>query len=333
MRVPGAFVILCAMCFPSHVDAQSLARPVRDAIAVRGATTCLAIESLASQVATWLGRDDVDTRIVVEVDASDLPRPSAQFVLRRDGEVIAERGFSGRMRTCIEWRATLALAIALAIDATVLDSLGLNAERTAASSAPSPRPASLGPPWEAAVPTRGATVEPAPSRNRVRVEGAFAAGIAPVSTAMVALAFERRFGEVFEMAVGGLATVPVTIPVGTGSASVAILAARVDGCVGRDVSLLRLRACAGIAAGGALAQGHGFDSSREPFVPWAAGVARIEARLSVHRAVALHLFAEGLAPWLRPRLSVTDSNGLILAGSDFPLLGAAAGLGVTMLFP
>ena len=92
-------------------------QPVAEAVTVPADDACLS-PGLASPIATWLGRDEVRADLTVEVVIGD---DAIGFVLRRAGEIRVERMLSPAPADCADRRAALGLAIAMALDAAVLE--------------------------------------------------------------------------------------------------------------------------------------------------------------------------------------------------------------------
>src|SRR5262249_15233789 len=121
---------------PANADEET--RALADALTIQGDGRCLERESLGAQVAKWLGRSAIDARVAIMVTEEEEPAPALSFVVQRDGETVAIRRFERPPTSCDDVRAVAALAIALAIDATVLSK--------ASSASPPPPPPPPGPP-------------------------------------------------------------------------------------------------------------------------------------------------------------------------------------------
>src|SRR5688500_18412667 len=95
------------------------------ALVVTPGATCVEHDRLALQVRTWLDQPQVDARLRIEVVGDEEHSLRLSFTLRRDEEVIAVRAFDPAPERCTDLHAVVGLAIALAIDATVLESVGV----------------------------------------------------------------------------------------------------------------------------------------------------------------------------------------------------------------
>ncbi|MDQ3035057.1 MAG: hypothetical protein M3Y87_21800, partial [Myxococcota bacterium] len=113
-----AFVLVASVAARASADD----RPLADAITVASPDECLERDALVAHVETWLGRASIASElgVVVEGDADEV-----SFLVTRGGEPIATRRFDRLPRACADRRAALSLAIALAIDAAILESLGI----------------------------------------------------------------------------------------------------------------------------------------------------------------------------------------------------------------
>jgi hypothetical protein len=101
----------------THARADEPAtRPIAAAVIARDAR-CFDAPKLGAAIARWLGRDAIDARL--SIDASD-DGGQAKFTLRRDGQVVGSRALAVPGAACEDVRAALGLAIAVALDATVL---------------------------------------------------------------------------------------------------------------------------------------------------------------------------------------------------------------------
>ncbi|MBM4362775.1 MAG: hypothetical protein FJ104_08845, partial [Deltaproteobacteria bacterium] len=89
-------------------------RPLAEVLEVRGVSPCLAPGTLAEEVEEWLGRDRVDARLRVRVDAL---ADRSVFSISLGSATPHARAFPELPADCEAQRRTVALSIALAIDA------------------------------------------------------------------------------------------------------------------------------------------------------------------------------------------------------------------------
>ncbi len=116
--------------------------PIAAALRI-GPNACFDAASLAPVLARWLQRDVIDRRIVVEVTGQPDTPEGLVLRVRRDGQLVGERRFPSLSAPCEEVRAAVGLAAALAVDATVLESLGVKAAPVIAPAPPLEAPPAL----------------------------------------------------------------------------------------------------------------------------------------------------------------------------------------------
>lgn len=305
-----AFAAVCIACPATLAIAQD--RPVAEALALAGSDACLERATLAEHVRSWLGRTEVAAELGIVVQ----PGPdTASFSVTRAGRVVATRRFDALPRECNDRRAVLALAIALALDAAVLESLGL-------ASAP-----------ERAAPP---SVRRAPAGERpalsLEAEASLLVEVLPEVALAGAASVAWLLGEGIRLRAGAIGTQRVGAAIGHGAADVMLLAGRFDGCFGRVAAPgLLLGGCVGVLAGAVLAQGRGFVPSRSPDVPWVAAAPRAELRWRPWDALALTLAVDGSFAIVRPKLDVDDGAGTVIASRSAPAAGLAVAVGAAMV--
>ncbi len=278
-------------------------QPLARAITVQGDDGCIDWEAAAQRVAAWLGRGTVDARVRVRVRAS---AGTLRFDMLRNGRESAERQFAHVPAACPDRQAALGLAVALAIDSTILGSLGVPAP----PSEPRSDEASLA----------------------VEVGGLGLWQVVPNITAGVEAGVEvawRRLG----LAVSGMASVPTRVQVPPGSARITLVGGRIDGCIYDHFDWVRVAACPGIAAGLANAEGAGYDQSKTADLLWVAASLRLAARIQLAGPFGVEPFIQGLVPIVRPVAQVTQGvDGPVVAEKTFPIAGAALGLDLVLDF-
>ncbi|MCC7538869.1 MAG: hypothetical protein IT379_21770 [Deltaproteobacteria bacterium] len=320
------------------------ARDVRDAVSTPDGAACLGRGDVAERVAQWLGRDVVDGALSIVVEIADAEERDVAFVIVRGDEVIARRRFPSLPSACGDRRAVLSLAIAIAIDATVLDALGV------ASSEPPP-PSRLERSPAAAMSADAARPSPPPARGvRRRVPAAgrrgsrplrfvavayagASAGLLPVPALFGGASLELRIADRWALRVGGHATAITDVPLGRGAAESQLLVGRGDGCALVPVGVLGIELCAGVLAGVLEARGRGYThpASTRLAAAWAlAGVGIAWPRGS---PVSLRLALDGLATVVRPSLVVEGAAGQVLATRRGPIAAVASAVGVAVSLP
>jgi hypothetical protein len=287
-------------------DTTPGARAVVDAIAVRGGGSCIDRDELGEHVHAWLEREHIDAELGVVLDLrASADRQAAHLVLRRDDRVLAERTFPRLPSECSRAVAALGLAIALAVDATILDEL------TAAS------------------------VAPAPSRfgASATIEGAALAGVLGRPSAGLLLGVELRGrGDVAaRLAIG--TTTRAQLSVGSGAAEVGLSVGRAELCRGAPWGgEWALRGCAGMAAGVARAEGQGFAQTSTANMAWFAPTAGVALVYHLRPPAALTFGADLMAVLVRPRLQVHDREGGVVAQRSLPSMGAGLSVGAAWEF-
>jgi hypothetical protein len=264
----------------------------------------------------------VDARIAVEVRGEG---GVVSFVVRRDNQDPAVRTFDRLPVVCADRRKAVALAIALAIDSTLLDSLGEPPAPPASGPQPATPPAPSPPPARAAADSR-----------RLHIRGTLIGGalfkVLPKSAYSVYAGAELGWGDVFDLRLGALGTSTTQSDIRSGTADAALWAARIDGCVPLASGVVWPRACAGTAAGAVHASGRGFQTSLNPNVPWASAIVRLDARVRLGAAMALEAGVDGSLAVLRPELAVLSPQSAVVESDRLPLLGAAATVGAVFFF-
>jgi hypothetical protein len=311
MRAGAAVLALSALAWASSARAQEPPDRIEiaRALEIAGTDECLSAETLATEVARWLGRSEIDRRIGVIVRPATEGGDTLEVV--RDGAVIAERSADAGDATCGERRAALALMIALAIDATVLTELH------------EPDPPQVEP------------VAPAPQRIEIGlgIEVLFVWGLLPEVAGGAALSFDLRPIDWLALRAAALFALTVDVPLAGGNVSSAFIGGRVDVCPGASVPPFRLEACAALVAGAVRAAGTDFSVNQETVLPWAAVGLGAAARVEFSREIALRLSVESAIPFVRPEIAVIGGDGATIATAPSSPVAVDAALGVVFLFP
>ncbi|MCX4242667.1 hypothetical protein [Paraliomyxa miuraensis] len=284
------------------------AAAIADALSVDPGATCLEHDRLSEQVVTWLGRDALDPRLTVVVEGDPTEVRTLRFTLRDRGVVIAERAFDPGPSSCDDLHAVVALAIALAVDATVLESVGIGA-----TAVPSPPPAPSEPPPtfepDPAPEPAAALVQPLLDLDpppvpawglRLDARGLLGINTPPTVAGGAMVGLDASWRERVDLHLGAMATTAAPRSIGGGTLAVTLLAARLDVCGGPQLGRVRPRGCLGTRAGNAMAQGRGFEQNGRAVLPWLAMAARGDVRVTLHRRVALGLGLEGLVNVVQP---------------------------------
>lgn len=331
---PGETVVAPGETVAPPTD-DPAAQALADAVAVKAGATCLDRARLVTQIRTWLDIDDLDPRLVVEVvgDARD-PHKLA-FTLRRDEHVIAVRRFEPAPKRCADLHAVVGLAIALAIDATLIETV--SGDPTAGTGgdddvAPEPAPA-----HDDEVPANLTRPRPPPPPRRVSpwslrasLDGVLSFGMPPGVGGGVHFGLVARWRDALDLGFGAVGVSSGRERVGDAGALFSAIAGRVDLCGGRSFGRLHPRGCGGFLAGAALAAGQGFARATSSTLPWLAVPigAHLEVRLTDR--FGLDLGVEGLVGVTRPVFEgLTQRSELV--SRAYARFGVLAGVGFTFL--
>lgn len=317
-------------------------RPVTQALTVeRGA--CLEQQELARALVHWLRRDAIDARVSIVARQTT---GGVAFVVRRDEGRTGERDLRVREAiSCAQLHRALALAIAIAIDATVLDSIG--SEEVAALEAfgdapPVSETQPRAPERALVAPPRRPVPRPLPPpekkvgaklpRLAAALEGGLAVELVPELAFALGPSLELALHERAEIRAAALFSIPASTDVGAGRAEVQLSAGRLDGCGVLIPGSLRLRSCLGVAGGVASMSGEGFDVNLEAAQAWVAGVLRLDGAWFFSEMVGLRVAAEGFAPMRRPLLQVKQTDGRVLAERAWAPLALLVSTGLEVAF-
>lgn len=302
-------------------------RALGDATTVHSSSDCLTREAILEHTAAWLREPLLDPRIRVEVEVRG---GVAGFVVRRDEVVAASRTFERLPSRCEDARSALALAMALAIDSTVLETLGIPSparEGAAAEETPPPQ-------------SRPATVVPAP-----RVEGrlgergergslGLAAGplisILPGTVLAASLSLELTLWDDLVLRMSALGSLVSESALDRGRLEVSLAAFGVDLCPFPEEEGLPIRICGGVVGGPLYARGEGHAEARSTILPWVALRARADARLRLGARAFIELGAELYVPLVEARFEVYEVDGSVAASHTLSSVGAWFGLGAGM---
>lgn len=331
--VPGLLVVIGLTC-ASRVAAQeteddSKSHPLAEAVRAPG-EGCLAQQTLAPAIELWLGRARIDRRIRIQVEETEA---GARFTLFRDDEAAAERRFEKDELPCADVRAAVALAIALAIDATILNAIMVPTappsepveleETPLAPEQPTPRPPRTAPPS----PPR---TKPPERRRAFAMDARLfgSVGVLPEPAVGGGLGVRWPIAQHLRMDVEGWGTAGRRVEVGPGEATVAMVAGQVEGCFQRREERSSVAACAGAALGRWDATGRGFPRDRSTQLPWAAIVAGLDGSYDLSETWFLAADLTAIVPFVQPVLSVYAEDGSRAATSRAPPAGAFVGVGL-----
>lgn len=296
---------------PARAEEVEIARIV----AAHG-DACLAEPALAAQVAGWLGRERFEGELGVRVEADAGSRGATIHIAHRGADV-ASRRFEHLPERCEDRRAVIALAIALALDAALLESLGVAAPEHGERSEPT-------------TPARPPAGErPALS---LEAEALLFVELLPDVALAGSVAVAALLGEGVRVRLGAIATQRGGAPIASGSAELSLVGGRADGCFGRVVApSVFVGGCAGAIVGAAFAEGRALLVTRTAEIPWVLAIGRAELRWLPLDALAFTVGFDAHFAIVRPRLEVGDGAGGIVDARSVPGAGVAIALGAAMV--
>lgn len=333
----------CCCLFVSSALAQEH-RAFEHALSVRYKGKCLDHSSLSSAVAQWLGGQSVDPDLTVLVEGADKPALHARFELRRLDEVIAVRQFQSLKGGCEDLQKALPFAIAIAIDARVVQ------ERDASLPVPSARPdASLIPVLKAETPPLIEQKEPEPLQVQATAvtavakpetpptQRAFALNlqtqwlraVVPQAAWAAQLGLSWRTFDWLDFELGALATLPDAATLEVGQARFMVAGTVIKACA-RHVSAVIARACIGGAAGVIRAEGSGYAEDLSNSSTWLSGLGGADVAWPPRSRLAVRLSGQILPAVRRPALAVVGANGGEIDRLSAPKLGATLALGFSL---
>lgn len=323
--------MLVALLAASLSLAPAPTRPLREALRVEPGATCLTPATLADTITSWLGRDSIDASVAtIEVRGDPARADAVAIALEIRGDLV-ERSFDPAPPTCSELHAVVGLAIAIAVDAAVLEGLGYEVIE----------------PGEAAVPQAQEPERPPLTRRSRRTEATPATPQRAAVEVVAGLRGGAWFGVMPGVAGGGAAQLELSwrrwidLRMGVlagyggrraidadGAMTLGLVGGRLDVCVALTRPRVRPRLCFGPAAG-ALQIGAKAPEVRDAAVPWAAVTAAPELRIWAGRRFALDLLVDLVVPVVRPVVAARDPSkeGMIGNSIAVPPVGAVIGLG------
>lgn len=299
-----------------------------EGVTVEAGDPCITTETVIRRLSSWLQSEAIDASIHVVV------RPgtsSASFSFRRGDGAPSERHFDVVPQDCAARLDAITLAIALAIDPSVLSALpaepatsGDVSTEDSADPAQSdvPEPETGGEnvaslvdappehPSEDASHADASGDEP-PRRYALVLGGGAAFGVVPGISAVGSLSFEIMLGRILTLRAGGLVTARTQSEIGRGEVGLRIVAGRLDGCGGWNFGIARGDVCLGLGAGASIAQGRGFAQNLRTRGAWLAGLGRVSVTLPAGSRVGVRLVGDLIVPIIRPRVHVGDDAGNI----------------------
>ncbi|NOY92156.1 MAG: hypothetical protein GXP55_13240 [Deltaproteobacteria bacterium] len=335
MRV---LVIFAVLFWVAPAVAQT--RPLDAALSVPEGATCLTRAALVEHTASWLGSGTVDVRQTILIELGRGERVGVGFVLLDGEQVASRRRFARLPEACADRRAALSLALAIALDASVLERLMGTADagptppaepgepprhrdpEQVASEAAEPEP-DAGPP-SAASPERAAEIH-----LRAGLGAGLGVGLLPQSSPWGEFSFALSGAGWTLRALAG-ATWRAASPLAHARVVTQLAAGAVEVCVDRDLARLQLSGCLGPRLGRLFAQGRDFADSRSTELWWLALGAGLHARYPRDSVVSLRLGIGGHLALLRPVLRVVDTEGHVTERRTLARVGLSSVLVVVV---
>ena len=285
---------------PAAPEFQNLAA----AVTVERGRTCLDSTELVEHISTWLGSDSVTAPLSIQVHGSPHFTRTVWFQIQREGKTLAERRFEPAPARCADLHAAVGLAIALALKASLLDSL------------------------------IGAHSQPeAPYRLVAHALGGMA--VVPGPAPGIELSLQRWFADRFAVRISALALLG---PYGDfqqdqGHFRTWLPLGRLDLCSRlANFHSLSLSACVGLAAGAMYVTGQAFPVSRRTLIPYVAVANAFELDISLSTHWSLNIELDVLVPLRRTSFVVRDQTDAVLATHDLAAAGALLAVGPSFKF-
>lgn len=263
--------------------------------------TCLDSEELADHIATWLGTDQVSKGLTLDIHGSPHFARTVWFRIRRGDDTIAERRFEPAPARCDALHAAVGLAIALALKASLLDSLiGEQTQRDTSHT------------------------------FRILVQALGGIAVVPGLDVGVALNLQHAFSERFaaRLSFAGLLGPQGDFQHDQGRFKTWLTYGRFDLCSRlANLNSLQISACAGIAAGALYATGDAFPISRHALIEYIAVANALELDITLTTHWTLTTAIEVLIPIRRTTFVVRDQTDTITATHDLASAGALIAIG------
>ena len=327
--------LLVAAIWLSAAPVLAQPRSLDEALSVPEGASCLTHEALVEHTESWLGTYRLDARQTILIELGQDERFDVGFVLLDGEEPRARRSFARLPEACADRRAALSLALAIALDTSVLDRLGgPRGAHTDSPSATPPEPEISPEPSPAVAEAPPVSELPAPE---VRGESAWGVSIGLDAGLGVGLLSRLTPWGGVDVALRGRGWKLRALAGGTPRLGSPLAGARVrtqlvvgglDACLDRDVGSVEWAGCLGPRLGRLSAEGQGFAVSESTQLWWAALSAGLSMRWPRESVLSLRLGLAGQLGLVRPELFVTDMSGARTHGESLAPVGFTAVLGV-----
>jgi hypothetical protein len=312
-------------------------RPLAELITVEVGATCLELDRLTLRIARWRERDTVDSRIRVEVHGDPSSATRVSFTVTAGG-ASAQRTLADAPEDCDQFHSAVALAIALSIDATLMDP---RAQREAQLPVPEVAPAPKA--QETRLPQLQRAVQPSASEPKLaqqkHLELAAFAGPSVRVLRGTTLAFAPRAMlsvlPWLSVSMFGYVTQATGLRVGTtpGTVDSTLALGGLELCAGGEaVDRFEVYGCAGMRLGALHHEGKGFMPNFRDTNPWSAVGGALEVRTWIATTVAVGVSVEALVPLAKYEILVSGLRGSASQTSTFPGFGVNVALGPVFRF-
>jgi hypothetical protein len=289
-------------------------------------------ERLAAHLVMWLERDRIDAGLSVEVVGDPDDPHAATFVIARDAVRASPRALGRIPDDCQALHAAVALAVAVAVDASVWD-----AALQATPPTPAP-PTSSGALTEApseppALAPARPVEPPASPRDRTgpralaRLGGSLAVGLTDGAAYGGNVGTILRLRRPIDLELAGTALVGPhgALAGGRVRAVLGHVDARVCGRLEPRIAVLR--ACVATGVGAVQVSGRTYAEARTTTVPWVALGPSFDVAIPRSGRVAFAAMLELWVPVLRTNMVALGEGGAPVAAKGLPPLGAVLSVG------
>jgi hypothetical protein len=323
-RAAAAIALVVASSLPARAAAPE--RPIEEALELQYDGACLDPTDLAQRLAEWLGRERIESDWKVVVRGRDSPAAKLQFEVRQGGRRRALRTFQDLPERCDDVRAALAFAIALAIDARVIERKG---RPEVATTEPKPAPPASQPEVTSTPPGPQRVQSPVTAIGEPR--GLLLWRVLPDAVLGGETVVGVRWRSL-SVAAGVAATLYSETTLGAGQAAVRLLAARLELCVPFSETALRVESCIGGYAGSVTGRGKGFVQPVENQQPYVAATTGFALAYAMTDWASLRGAVNAVHGLRRPVLVVQRGDSVV-DEQALPALGASASLGLVLNWP
>ncbi|MFT3926922.1 MAG: hypothetical protein QM778_30530 [Myxococcales bacterium] len=281
-------------------------RPLSEAIRVQAGATCVQTESLVPQVEAWLRSDRVDADLGVDVIGSPQDPRDVTMEIRRGATILGKRRFQPAPFVCTQLEASLAVAIAMGLKASLRDELLSDLGATGSTD------------------KQGASL-----LARVGF------GLLPRVSLGAGLAGSRALGTRFGLRAEGFADAAGAAGFDTapGVFRSLLLSGQLSACALFPIAgSLSARACLGLAIGALQARGQGYKESHSEWLAWLAASNSLALSVRVSGPWWLELPASLVVPLNKVSFGVESEAGTLAGMRTLPRLGFTLGAGPSYHF-